>query len=332
VAAPEPRRSVPGRHLRSVCLVIEAGRLYVDVTARLPVDDAGVDPSRIAGVDLGLIHPFAIAAEGEALVVSGRLLRAEERLHLADTKARARKVARKAPAKGQRGSRRWRRLRAAQRSAEARHRRRVRAAHHRAAHAVLDWAEQRGIGTLAVGDLRGITSRATGKRHNLRLRQWRRTHLLRCLRDKAELRGIAVALMDERGTSSTCPACHRTGVRPRGRTFKCGACGFEGHRDVVGAQNIAARGGGFTTADVVVTHRRAGLTPARRDRRRQLMDVRRSSLARGRPAGAGSRSRVWVRVGPNRTATLPRAGPLATCEDPIAPARPEVALARLPIP
>jgi hypothetical protein len=34
-------------------------------------------------------------------------------------------------------------------------------------------------------------------------------HLLQALRDKAELAGIVVRLVDERGTSSTCPACRQ---------------------------------------------------------------------------------------------------------------------------
>jgi hypothetical protein len=42
------------------------------------------------------------------------------------------------------------------------------------------------------------------------LRNWRRTHLLGCLSDKAELAGIRMVLVNERGTSSTCPECHRS--------------------------------------------------------------------------------------------------------------------------
>jgi hypothetical protein len=52
-------------------------------------------------------------AGDEGLLVSGRAIRAEERLHLEDTKRRAQKAAAKAPGKGQKGSRRWRRYRAA---------------------------------------------------------------------------------------------------------------------------------------------------------------------------------------------------------------------------
>lgn len=261
-------------------LLAEAGALFADVTAELPV--ASPPGDGVAGIDLGIIHPYAVATGNKALVVSGRQLRAEERLHLADTKARARRAARRVPKKGQRGSRRWRKIRAKQRRQEARHRRRIRQAHHQAAKAVTDFAVEQKVGRLVVGDPKGITDTDAGRHQNLRLRQWRRTHLLAALRDKAEAAGIEVELVDERGTSSSCPECG-AGVRANGRRFACSSCGYAGHRDVVGARNIAARGGGITRAPVRITHRRAGVAPARRDRRRHLFDAARSCPAPGRP-------------------------------------------------
>jgi hypothetical protein len=65
-----------------------------------------------AAAALGIIHPYAVAGpDGQALLVSGRAIRAEHRQHLADTKARRRAVAARAPTPGQRGSRRWRKTR-----------------------------------------------------------------------------------------------------------------------------------------------------------------------------------------------------------------------------
>ncbi|HWD71434.1 MAG TPA: RNA-guided endonuclease TnpB family protein, partial [Actinomycetota bacterium] len=234
--------------------------------------------------------PYAVMAGDEGLLVSGRQVRAEERLHLEDTKRRAQKAATRAPSRGQRGSRRWRRYRASRRRAEARHRRRVRQAHHEAARSVVAWLVGHEVGTVVVGDPKGITTRDCGHRQNLALRNWRRTHLLGCLSDKAELAGIKVVLVNERGTSSTCPECHRAVPKPRGRRFSCPHCGHRCHRDLVGARNIAARGGGSTRAPARVTHRRAGRAPARRDRRRHLFDARRSCPAPGRPGRPGSRS------------------------------------------
>jgi transposase len=287
--------------VRAVTLLAEGGRLFVDVSAEVPVEDHGLDPSRVCGVDVGIIHPYAVVGpEGDALVVSGRALRAEERLHLEDTKRRARRMAGKAPRRGQQGSRRWRRLRAAQRKAHRRHRAKIRLAHHEAAKTVVAWAVARRVGTLVVGDPKGIGSRDAGRCQNWRVNStWRRTHLTGALTDKAVRAGIAVVLVDERGTSSTCPRCARR-VRPSGRVFTCPTCGLLAHRDVVGAANIAARGGG-TLDDLPdessTTHRRAGHPPTRRDRRRHRWDTRRAARSRptpGRPTAtttAGSRSK-----------------------------------------
>ena len=289
----------PPEQVRSVTLIYDVGRLWVDVTAEIPVacypDGLEPDPDRVAGVDLGIIHPYAVAGPGgEGLLVSGRAIRAEHRMHLADGKARRRAVARRAPKPGQKGSRRWRHYRRRQRLAEARHRRRVRQAQHEAAKTVIAWAVARRVGTLAVGDPRGVLSLKAGRRHHQRTRDWRIGHLIAALKAKAEAAGISLALVDERGTSSTCPACRSRIPKPVGRVLACPACQFTGHRDLSAAASIAARSGGGITPviPVGVTHRRAGahlpgVAPSRRDpRRRAHHRGARGSPGRHRPARA----------------------------------------------
>ncbi|PWU59051.1 hypothetical protein DLE60_18520 [Micromonospora globispora] len=291
----------PVEQVRSVTLLCEGGRLFLDVTAEVPVavypPGEGPDPARVAGVDLGIIHPYAVAGpDGAGLLVSGRAIRAEHRMHLADTKARRRAVARRAPKPGQRGSRRWRTYRRRSRLVEGRHRRRVRQAQHEAARQVVSWATRQRVGVLHVGDPRGVLDLPAGRRHNLRLRQWQIGRLLQVLTDKATLAGIIVHLVDERGTSSTCPTCQRRVPKPRGRTLSCPHCAFSGHRDLVAAASIATRvpGGGATTPTAavvlpeVVTHRRAGrhLPGAGRSRRdpRRPQQAARGSVGLRRPA------------------------------------------------
>jgi IS605 OrfB family transposase len=278
----------PAEEIRAVTLLADGGRLWLAVTAAVPVQLHDLDLGRVAGVDLGIIHPYAVVTEQAGLLVSGRAIRAESYLHLRDQQARHVKIARRAPKPGQRGSRRWRRERVRVRRAEARHRRRIHHAHHQAAKQVVAFAVQQRVGTLLVGDPTGITNQDAGRLQNWRLRQWRRTHLLQALRDKAEQAGIVVRLVDERGTSSTCPACQQRVPKPSGRQFHCHHCKFSGHRDLVGAHNIAAKVGGGPTRvglPTLVEHRRAGIVPARRDRRRHLHDQRRrrSCLAPGHP-------------------------------------------------
>ncbi|SCF18113.1 putative transposase [Micromonospora viridifaciens] len=291
----------PVEQVRSVTLLCEGGRLFLDVTAEVPVavypPGEGPDPGRAAGVDLGIIHPYAVAGpDGEGLLVSGRAIRAEHRMHLADTKARRRSVSQRAPKPGQKGSRRWRKYRRRARLVEGRHKRRVRQAQHEAAAMVVSWAVEQRIGVLKVGDPRGVLDLDAGRRHNLRLRQWQIGRLRQVLEDKATQAGIVVDPVNERGTSSTCPACLRRVPKPRGRTLTCPHCQFTGHRDLIAAAIIATRtpGGGPTTPTApvvlpeVVTHRRAGrhlpgAGQSRRDPRRPPAAAR-GSVGPRRPA------------------------------------------------
>jgi putative transposase len=103
----------PPEQVWSVTLGYVDGCLYLDVTAEVPVvtypEGSGPDPTLVAGVDLGIIHPYAVAAPGgQQLLVSGRAIRAESRQHLRDRKGRSRAAARRAPKPRQRRSRRWR--------------------------------------------------------------------------------------------------------------------------------------------------------------------------------------------------------------------------------
>ena len=182
---------------------------------------------------------------------------------------------------------------------EARHARRVRQAQHEAARTVIGWAVARRIGTLAVGDPRGVLDLAAGRRHNRRTRDWRVGRLISVLRDKAGQAGITLTLLDERGTSSTCPACRARVPKPAGRVFCCPRCGLCGHRDLIAAANIAGRG------------------PA---------GSRRPSRGRVTTAAPGTTFRVCPRRDVTRAAALitaPPAGPLAgTCPPRRTPRRP----------
>ena len=54
---------------------------------------------------------------------------------------------------------------------------------------------------------------------------------------KCEKHGMKAALINEAYTSQTCPKCLNR-HKPSNRNYKCPVCGFEYHRDGVGAINI----------------------------------------------------------------------------------------------
>jgi putative transposase len=207
-----------------------------------------------ACVDLGEIPQAAVVTDtGAALVMSGRGLRSHKRLlskvlgELARKRSRCKK-----------GSRRWKRLQRARQKRSLLAKRRMRDLRHKGTRQVIDFCRQQKVGTLFIGDPRGVRKLKAGRHHNQRISRWAAGKDMDDLRHKAERAGIACSTGDERGTSSRCPQCsHRH--RPTGRDWQCKRCGFVGHRDIVGAANMHQNALGVqVTFPASVTYRRAG--------------------------------------------------------------------------
>ena len=189
--------------------------------------------SKHATVDLGQIHQAAVATnEGDALVVSGRGIRSLKRQHskqlgeIQTKRSRCRK-----------GSRRWRKLGKARAKRTLRYERRVRDLRHKGTRQVVDFCKERGVESIFVGNPDGVRRKNSGRHHNQRMSQWEYGKDIQYLQQKSEQDRIVCFTGDERGTSSRCPVCgHRH--KPKGRNWRCKACGFEGHRDIVGAVNM----------------------------------------------------------------------------------------------
>jgi putative transposase len=211
-----------------------------------------------ACVDLGEIHQATVATDnGEALIVSGRGIRAAKRLlnmqmgQIAEKRSRCTK-----------GSKRWRSLQHARATLSKRAKRRVRDMRHKGARIVADFCVQHEIGSVFIGDPHGVRNRACGRKHNQRMARWEYGKDIEYLQQKLAGEGIASFTGDERGTSSRCPQCgHRH--KPQGRVWSCKKCGFTGHRDIAGAVNMHQKA--FDTPVTfprLVTYRRAGLARA----------------------------------------------------------------------
>jgi transposase len=276
--------------VRAVRLVEEGGELFMDITSWVAVPQSEAVPDKVAGVDPGIIHPLAIAVGDQALLVSGRAVRAEEFLHLEDQKARQRKMATKRsplrakPGQARRtGSRRWKQLAQSQRKAEARDRRVVKLAGNRAARLAAGFMVANYVTLAVIGNPTGIEKKASGREQNRRTARWARTHQRDALSYRLEEVGIQTALTEERGTSSSCPTCGAKAAK-KGRRLVCTilACNKAHHRDVAGAQNMVTKLGHVPLDIAHTEHRRVG-SPARRDRRRHLFDADRG-LARTRAA------------------------------------------------
>lgn len=242
------------------------------------VVEDGVQPQPsgqyIAGVDLGEIHPAVITDGVEACVVSCRELRAlnqgrNKRIASIDAKL----------AKYEKGSRRWRRLKARKRRFLAQCDQQQRDIEHKIARSVVDWAQEHDISTLAVGDVRDIVD---GKRLNKKSQQkianWSHGTIRKYIGYKAAQAGIQVNdKVPEAYTTQTCPACGQR-HKPKGRIFKCPNCGGVFHRDVVGAANIASR----------YAFNELGRYPVPKPKYRHPVDVR----GKRSPVGTGEMARL----------------------------------------
>jgi putative transposase len=189
--------------------------------------------SNVVSIDLGEIHPAVVGDEHEATVITCRERRAESQGHARRLANINRALARKV-----KGSKRYRRLVAAKVRMKAKHARVMRDMEHKISRAVVDAAVAHEAGTIVIGDVRDVADGVDlGKAANQKISQWNHGQVRRYVAYKAEAEGITVRLVDEAYTSQTCPTCsHRH--KPKGRRYRCPACGFPAHRDVVGQVNI----------------------------------------------------------------------------------------------
>jgi len=250
VLLPEHLRDLPAAAFTEMRLVYKrASRHYewhLVITTETPVPEPLGD--KVAAVDLGEVHPATLTDGEEALVVSCRQLRAQSQ-HTAKNLARLQQK----QSRHQRGSRRWKRLQRRKNRFLAKQELRRRDIEHKISREVVEWAIERSVGKLFVGDVRDVadkTSKAAtsangkpykGKAHNQRMSRWSHGKLRRYIGYKAEAAGITVDdAVPEHYTSQTCPHC-RNRYKPSGRNYQCPVCGFCSHRDVVGASNILSR-------------------------------------------------------------------------------------------
>jgi putative transposase len=214
-----------------------AGRRYtwhsVIEDGRLPAEPPG---KGVAAVDLGEVHPAAVTDGEEGLVFCARELRSllqYTHKRLAEFQS--------VLSKKEQHSRRYKRMVARKTRFLARQKRKCRDIEHKVSRSVVNYAVARGVGRLAIGDVRNVANGVDyTKIANQKISSWPHGQVRRYIEYKAAAAGIQTVLENEAYTSQTCPNClHR--MKPRGRVYCCPACGFVGHRDIVGASNLLSR-------------------------------------------------------------------------------------------
>jgi putative transposase len=187
---------------------------------------------KVAAVDMGEIH-IAVAHDGESTdILNGRLLRSK-RQYQNKLKAELSSLI----DKKKRGSKRRKRLIRSKSRQLQTLQHQINDILHKQTSKLVYMLHARGVKTLVIGDVRDIRKSIDyGKKANQKLHQWSHGATRQMLTYKAEKLGIEVVLESERYTSQTCPACGKR-HKPKGREYRC-KCGFQFHRDGVGAVNI----------------------------------------------------------------------------------------------
>jgi putative transposase len=234
----------------------------------LTIDTELVNPPRkqtgqMAGVDLGEINIAAVVTEGgDALVVSGRVLRSVKRLRNKRHAALDSLLSR-----CKRGSKRHRRLLKSKARASAKMYRQQRDILHKASRQVVEFCQANEVKEIAVGDVRDIQDGVNlCTNSNQKISQWPHGQFVQYVAYKSAGYGMKTGYIPEDYSTRTCSCCRRRRKNaPRGRVFTCPRCGAVIHRDANGGSNICSRARygsyGFVQAQTIMY-----LRPLRRSR------------------------------------------------------------------
>lgn len=183
-------------------------------------------------VDMGEIHPIVSFDGKQTTIYNGRFLRSLQRY-----KNKITGVFQQEMERCKRRSRRWYRLKKAKRSTLDKLNAQLKDAEHKITTKFISDCIEVKADTIVIGDLKGIRENMKfSKKSNQKVHQWTFARITHMITYKAEKAGIHVKSVSEAYTSQTCPKCSNR-KKPTTREYKC-PCGFNYHRDGVGAINI----------------------------------------------------------------------------------------------
>jgi putative transposase len=209
-------------------------RWIAEIAYALPIPEPTTDEA-VMGVDLGIKIPAVVhvLGQGSRSFGNGRYQRFRRRRFFAGRRTLQRAGKLRAVRKSQGKERRW-----------------MRATNHGLSRQIVSHAHEHGVGVIHLEQLAGIRRRITqhtartsrgakkARTNNRMMNTWAFFQLAQFITYKAERLGIRVEQVNPAYTSQTCPACSARN-KAADRRYVCLDCGWSGHRDVVGAINIA---------------------------------------------------------------------------------------------
>ncbi len=209
----------------------------------------------VVGVDIGEIHPIVSHDGQDTRIYNGRYIRSLYRYRnkvLAEFSQTMSRCKRHSKRWWKLTRRKWKRIRKIDNQ--------IKDALHKQTTKFVKYCQNKGIGTIVLGDLTGIRNTINyGKRANQKLHQWAFGKIAELITYKAKCLGIKVETIDESYTSQTCPKCGNR-KKPTNRNYTC-SCGFKYHRDGVGAINIRRKYLGHFGDPVVAEMDSVRMTP-----------------------------------------------------------------------
>jgi len=221
-------------------------RYYIHLSVE--VDGHTFEPGdSVVAVDLGVVHPIAAFNGCEVRIWNGGELNSKLQYKHKRLAGIQQALSQTKP-----GSRKHKKLLKAKQRVLRKLSNQITDILHKITSSFVEWARQNGARIIVIGDVGGIRNKV--KYHakaNQKIHDWKFRKITSMIEYKAKLAGIEVKYVSEEYTSQTCPVCgHRR--KPSNRNFKCPVCGFEYHRDGVGAINIHKKylGYGRVVADL----------------------------------------------------------------------------------
>lgn len=222
--------------VRQAKLVYENGKYYLHLAIEVKNEVQKQKSEKVIAVDLGILRPITCFDGVKVISYHGGVLnsliryRNKELAKLQQMLSQCKK-----------DSKRYRKLVRAKKKMLRRIKYQIQDILHKTTSNFLRLCLQKSIKTIVVGDVTNIRERVQGNDNtNQKLHQWYFRKMVNMLTYKAQLFGMDIKLIPEYYTSQTCPVCGSRN-HPTNRNYKCQNCGFEYHRDGVGAINIYAR-------------------------------------------------------------------------------------------
>ena len=177
----------------------------------------------VMGIDLGLKVPaVAVTDMGKTRFCgNGRMNKYVKRKHRAKRKVLGRAKKQKAINKLDNKEQRW-----------------MHDQDHKISRSIVSFAISQSVGTIRMEQLQNIrqTTR-TSRKNEKNLHTWSFYRLAQFIEYKAKIAGIEVEYVNPAYTSQKCPICNKLN-RADDRNYTCVHCGFNTHRDRLGAINI----------------------------------------------------------------------------------------------